>query len=150
MTEALADNIRAYLEDDEVALMPDAPDDEVRANTWTYSVAGTDLREAAAVVNALLYVAESLRLRLADSAVRGKFYAWYDWQAGQLRFSLTSLGSLPFGASLRQLSDPEPVVHAALSDQSPGVIQMRESEAAHAPADLLDDTPPLDVWIAHV
>jgi hypothetical protein len=150
VTGTLADNIRSYLEDDEIALMPDAPDDEARVNTWTYTVIGTDLREVAAVVGALLHVAESLRLRLADSTVRGKFYAWYDWQTGQLRCSLTSLGSLPFGAALRQSSDPEPVVHAALSDPSPGVIQMSESEAMHDPAALVDERPQLNVWVAHV
>jgi hypothetical protein len=150
MTGTLADDIRSYLEDDGAALMPDAPDDEVRANTWSYSVVGTDLREAEAVADALRHVAEGLRLRLADSTVRGRFYAWYDRQAGQLRCSLTSLGSLPFGASLRQLSDPEPVAHAALSDSSPGVIQVSESGAVRDPADLVDDTLPLDVWVAHV
>ena len=149
----MADQIRSYLDDDEVGLRPDDPDSEARTNTWTntwtYSVAGSDPEQTPAVVAALRDVADGLRLRLQNSTVRGKFYAWYDEQAGQLRCSLTSLESLPFRATLRQTSNPEPIVHAALSDPSPGFVEL--SGAMDTPVDFVEESgTTLGVWIAQV
>lgn len=119
MSGLLADRIRSYLEDDEVALNPSDPESEVGTNTCAYSVAGSSTSAAADVVLALRDVAENLRLRLEGSEVRGKFYAWYDEQAGQLRCSLTSRESLPFGAKVHATSDLAEVVGMALADASP-------------------------------
>lgn len=149
MQATLADHVRSYLEDEEIALRPDDPASEVRTNTWTYSVAGSDREQAPEVIAALRDVAEGLRLRLQSSATRGKFYAWYDEQAGQLRCSLTSLHSLPFGAALREVADPSEILHIALSDPHPGAIDL--SEAVEVPVDFvgaLDST--LAVWVAQV
>lgn len=145
----LADHVWSYLDDDEVELRPHDPDREARTNTWAYSVDGSDPDQTPAVVAALRDVADGLRLRLRDSTVRGKFYAWYDEQAGQLRCSLTSLESLPFDATLRPRSDPGPIVQAALSDPSPEFIDL--DGAVDAPADFLEESgTTLEVWVAQV
>lgn len=109
----------------------------------------SDPEQTTAVVAALHEVAGGLRLRLQNSAVRGRFYVWYDEQAGQLRCSLTSLEELPFGATLRPTSDPGPIVHAALMDPSPGVIELRG--ATEAPSMSVEEYgTTLDVWVVHV
>ena len=145
----LADHVRSYLEDDDVELRPDDPDSEARTNTWAYTVDGSNPEQTAAVVAALRDVADGLRLRLQNSTVRGKFYAWYDEQAGQWRCSLTSLEFLPFGATLRPTSDPEQIVHAALSDPSPGFIDLGRD--VDAPSDFVEASgTTLDVWVTQV
>ncbi len=149
MSENLADHIRSYLEDDEVVYNPSDPESETRTNTWTYSVAGSDPSANADVVLALRDVAENLRLRLQTSEVRGKFYAWYDGQAGQLRCSLTSRETLPFGATVQAVSDPAEIVGMALADPTPGMVEWSELEDV-----LEDDTdepdPMVVVWVAPV
>lgn len=147
MRTTLADDIRSYLDDEEVALNPNDPKTEVATNTWAYSVAGSDPELASEVVAALRETAEGLRVRLETSETRGKFYAWYDEQAGQLRCSLTSLESLPFGATLREVYDPREIVNAALAH---GTVDLSEA-IEEAPADYVGETgPTLAVWVAHV
>lgn len=43
------------------------------------------------------------------------FYAWVDHQAGQLRFSVTSLQELPFGTAIEVSDDPERVAQEFLA-----------------------------------
>jgi hypothetical protein len=61
---------------------------------------------------------------LANCGGSATFYAWYDGQAGQLRFSLSSSApaDLPFGGAVRLLSGVSEVVQAFARDSSPGLI----------------------------
>ena len=100
--ESLADLIRSYLEDADVALRPDDPVAEVRLNTWHFSVATVHV-DIAAVLSALIDVTTEIRRRLSGRPGPATFYAWYDEQAGQLRCSLASVppDRLPFRAPYR-------------------------------------------------
>src|SRR5512147_2274850 len=100
--ESLADLVRTYLEDADVALRPHDPTTEARRNTCSYSLTRAQV-DVAAVVNALFDVAAGIRSRLAGQPGPGTFYAWYDEQAGQLRCSLASAppDQLPFGSLYR-------------------------------------------------
>jgi hypothetical protein len=115
--------VRAYLDDPEVALRPDAPELEVRLNTWGYGPDGGPV-DVEATVQALEFVRRGLGRRLSDQPRRGTFYAWYDGQAGQLRCSLTSASPdrLPFGGTYRVTSDAAEIVALAAADPSPGLV----------------------------
>jgi hypothetical protein len=125
--ESLADMVRSYLDDDEVALMPHDSDAEFRANRWCYGIPAEPVDVADAVA-ALHFVADGLRHRLAGHAGPGTFYAWYDEQAGQLRCSLTSSppDRLPFRASYYITADAADVVRLSAADPHPGTVPWEE------------------------
>lgn len=131
---SLADLVRSYLEDSDVALRPDEPLAEVRLNTWCCSVAGARV-DVAAVLTALDDVTAELRRRLAGAPGPASFYAWYDEQAGQLRCSLASLPPerLPFRAPYRAGAGAdvaEEVLRRAAGDPHPGVVPLHELQPA--------------------
>ncbi len=132
--ESLADMVRSFLEDDEVALLPQHRAAEPRRNTWSYSVAPGPI-DVAGVVAALNDVAAELRRRFASHAGVATFYAWYDGQAGQLRCSLGSVGpeSLPFGAPYVAVEDAADVVRLAATDPSRGEVSWSDL------ADIVDE-----------
>jgi hypothetical protein len=117
----LAALVRSYLDDDEVALLPDEPDRESRLNTWCYSIPDGPV-DVAGVVDALHIVHVELKKRWSERPASGTFYAWYDEQAGQLRCSLTSAAPdrLPFRGRYRSTFDAAEVVALAAADPSPG------------------------------
>ncbi len=119
----MADMVRSFLEDDEVALIPQDRAAETRRNTWSYSVAPGPV-DVAGVVAALNDVAAELRRRFASHVGIATFYAWYDGQAGLLRCSLGSVGpeSLPFGAPYVTVEDAADVARLAATDPSPGEV----------------------------
>ncbi|GHJ47032.1 hypothetical protein Cs7R123_43740 [Catellatospora sp. TT07R-123] len=120
--QTLAEMVRSYLDDPEVALRPDELEREIRLNTWRYGVCGPV--DVEATVMALDVVQRELRRRLADQPNPGTFYAWYDEQAGQLRCSLTSAspGRLPFSGTYRVTGDAAEVVALAAADLDPGHV----------------------------
>ena len=138
MPDGLDEHIRSYLVDDDIALSPDDPAGEVRRNTWTYSVGDRSLTTHDGLVAALHDVAQGLRSRYAASEQRGRFYAWYDAQAGQLRCSLTSQPRLPFGGNVRTTSDAGEVVALLLEDPTPGFISFDDMRDADAGASATD------------
>ncbi|MFI7597587.1 hypothetical protein [Actinoplanes sp. NPDC049681] len=152
-SESLAGMIRSYLDDDEVALLPNDIDAEVRRNTWRYSVAADSIVVADAVA-ALQHVATELRQRFADHAGTATFYAWYDEQAGQVRCSLRSRApeDLPFGAAYRTTEDAADVVRLAATDSHPGHIPWSDlSDTTDPPDDsAAQAVEPFPVWCAVV
>ena len=63
------------------------------------------------------------------------FYAWYDEQAGSLRFSLvpgTASDSLPFGARLELLDDASQICHAFVTGTDVIPWSALDVEAPHA------------------
>nr|MDT0656402.1 hypothetical protein [Micromonospora sp. DSM 115978] len=151
--ESLAAMVLSYLDDDEVALLPDDPVTEVRLNTWSYSV-GAGTVNVPAVVAALDVVAAALRQRLATRS-SGTFYAWYDEQAGALRCSLSSFPPvrLPFRAPYLVTSDAVAVVHLAAADAEPGVVPCSDlvdvtDDAVGASMPQEQPPPPFPVWCA--
>jgi hypothetical protein len=144
--------VRSYLDDDEVALLPDEPSHEPRLNTWCYGVPGGSI-DVAAVVAALQLVHRELRKRWAGQDVSGTFYAWYDQQAGQLCCSLTSAPPhrLPFGEPYRSTFDAAEVVALVAADPNPGHVLWEELATVEAPAASSGDQeppPPFPVWLA--
>lgn len=111
--------------DDEPVLSPSDPGAEVRFNTRWVSRSDAEAPPADAVERRLVEVAETWLGKCSDAAT---FYAWYDEQAGQLRFSLSSARpeDLPFGATVRLLTDPSSIVATFLADPHPGVIFLEE------------------------
>jgi hypothetical protein len=152
-SESLADMVRSFLDDDEVALLPQDLDTEHRRNTWSYSVAPAAV-DVVDVVAAFNYVAAALRQRFASHVGVATFYAWYDEQAGQLRCSLSSLdpGSLPFDAAYATTDDAADVARLAAKDPHPGevfwsdLVDVTEAPENH-PGQPLD---PFPVWSAVV
>jgi hypothetical protein len=152
MTERLEQRIRSFLLDDEVALSPDDPAGEVRRNTWTHGVGGGSLSTRDELLAALQDVALGLRARFAATEQRGRFYAWYDDQAGLLRCSLTSQPTLPFAGSIRTTSHPGDVVDRLQEDPTPGFIGFNglgDVDAGASDADV-EGAPELIVWVAAV
>ncbi|WP_406042343.1 hypothetical protein OG799_01625 [Micromonospora sp. NBC_00898] len=147
----LAALVRSYLDDGEVALLPDEPDREPRLNTWCYGVPEGQM-DVTAVVAALHLVRLELQKRWSGQDASGTFYAWYDEQAGQLRCSLTSASPdrLPFGAPYRSTSDAAEVVALAAADPSPGLVPWEELETESAAASSGDQElpSPFPVWVA--
>jgi hypothetical protein len=130
-SESLADLVRAYLEDGEVALRPDDSVAEARANTCCFAVAGVQL-DVAAVLAALIDVAAEIRRRLTGQSGPATFYAWYDDQAGQLRCSLASAppDQLPFRGPYRAGAGAEvaeEVLRLAVQDPHQGVVPFDEA-----------------------
>jgi hypothetical protein len=154
--ESLADMVRSYLDDDEVALMPHDRDAEARANTWCYGIPAEPV-DVAEVVMALDFVRDELRRRLDGHAGRGIFYAWYDEQAGQLRCALTSAppDRLPFRARYYLTTDAADVVGLAAADPHPGVVVWEELAAVEDSSEITTSRieqpgDPFPVWAAVV
>ncbi|MGN9807102.1 hypothetical protein [Micromonospora sp. L32] len=150
----LAALVRSYLDDDEVALLPDEPDREHRLNTWRYGVPEGPI-DVTAVVAALHLVHLELQKRWSGQDASGTFYAWYDEQAGQLRCSLASASPdrLPFGAPYRSTFDAAEIVALAAADPSPGLVAWKELETVEsvAASSVDQDRPsPFPVWVAPV
>ncbi|NIJ03460.1 hypothetical protein FHR86_003819 [Paenarthrobacter ilicis] len=148
MIETLAAQVESYLDDPDLVLLPDHPEKEVRANTWSYSAATSPRSSAADLAAALDEVVNGLRDRFGTAPNRGTFYAWYDEQAGQLRCSLTSQSQLPFGGRIRKTTNSALVIDRMLSDQSPGFIsfgRLREVPFSSASAAEAEDDE-LIVW----
>ena len=103
-------------------LLPADPNAEARLNTRSVSRATDEPVDAGAISSLLAEIADTWLCRCQAPAT---FYAWYDAQAGQLRFSVTSSEptDLPFGADVRLLPDSTEVVGAFADDPSPGVIK---------------------------
>ncbi len=79
--------------------------EESQDNTWAVSLT---TKQAASTspdqVATFLEQARAAYAETATSAQRGtplRFYAWFDEMAGQLRFSVSSVDPLPFGAPIR-------------------------------------------------
>ena len=85
MVNGLPGLVRSYLDDDEVALIPQDPRGEWWANTWSYSSVGPV--DVPAVVTALGDVVQELRSRLAALDPHPGVVPWED---------------------LHDVSDPEP------------------------------------------
>jgi hypothetical protein len=145
--------VRSYLDDQEIALLPQDSNAEHRRNMWSYSVALTPV-DVADVVAALNHVAAALRQRFASHVGIATFYAWYDQQAGQLRCSLASLGpeSLPFGGAYFGTEDAAGVVRLAATDTHAGHIPWSDladvTEESEDPAESPFD--PFPVWWSDV
>jgi hypothetical protein len=73
--ESLADMVRSFLDDGEVALLPEDRDVEHHRHTWSYSVAPSSV-DVADVVSALNHVAAELRDRFTSHVGVATFYAW--------------------------------------------------------------------------
>lgn len=156
--ESLADLVRSYLDDADVALRPDDPVGEARLNTCCYSLATAHV-DVAAVLTALIDVTTELRRRLSGWPGTATFYAWYDEQAGQLRCSLASEAPdrLPFGAPYRAGAGAEvaeEVLRRAGRDPHPGIVPLDELTPAtfDDDADLGSEaaTAPFPVWAVSV
>ena len=149
--ESLADMVRSFLDDGEVALVPEDRDAEHRRNTWSYSVEPNSI-DVADVVAALHHVTQGLRDRFASHVGVATFYAWYDEQTGQLRCSVRSVApeSLPFGAAYRTVADAAEVVRLAAADSHPGTVRWSDLvEGADEPESHLDkQLDPFPVWAA--
>ncbi|MGH1563189.1 hypothetical protein [Mumia sp. DW29H23] len=150
MAGILATWIREYLDDNEVSLLPSAPEVEVRRNTWSYGVGLEQPSSRQELVDSIAFVVTGLSTRWAGSDVHAQFYAWYDPQAGQLRCSVTSQGNLPFSGRIRITEDLDEVIAEVLEDASPGVISWGD-EAALVHEDDIDHEPqPVPVWATAV
>ena len=126
-------------------LDPGDPLAEVGANTYGVTLSEQERSDAGQVVDSLQALAQSW---LRSAPGRATFYAWYDGQAGQLRFSATSLRphELPFGSPVRLLSSPNEVVHAAVHDPMPGFIPWTDLEEVDGRAEEVTESPRLPVW----
>lgn len=130
---------------DEPVLSPSDPNVEARLNTRSVSRAPDESVDEGAIRSLLAEVADTWLRRCQTPAT---FYAWYDTQAGQLRFSVSSSepADLPFGSDVRLLPDPSDVVRALTDDPSPGTIKWDylsdgpEKDVGH------DERPVLPVW----
>lgn len=150
--DSLASIVRSYLDDDEVRLMPEDPDRELGANTWSYSLSGHPI-DIEAVVTALDFVHRELGQRFADQLRTATFYAWYDAGAGQLRCSLASVppNRLPFSGGYRLVTNAAEVVALAATDSRPGLLPWAAlSEVGNPMTDGIGDGPrqPFPVWAA--
>lgn len=121
----LAIMIRSYLDDPEVALMPQDPVGEVRANTWTYEVLADDAADPAGLVAAIDDVASGLRSRWVGSPVPARFHAWYDAEEQALRCSVTTCERLPYPTSASTSVELAAVVGAALADAAGAATRAR-------------------------
>ena len=85
---------------------------------------------------------------LARCAAPATFYAWYDDQAGQLRYSLVSAAphDLPFGALVRLLTEPHEVVDAFLSDSTPGLVFLEDSSDKANARSFEEPVAEIPVW----
>lgn len=110
---------------DGVVVRPDDTTAEARSNLWSFGLSA----EQRAVVTASDVVAFIDAVSAARGrwlAVRGlgpmRFYCWHDTQAGQLRFSLVSGGSIRhlFGAPIEPVSIPRAVAQDFLSGGESG------------------------------
>ncbi|MEV0454060.1 hypothetical protein [Catellatospora methionotrophica] len=149
---SLAEMVRSYLDDPEVALRPADPTREARLNTWGYGLDGRPV-DVEATVAALDAVRRGLADRLADQPHPGTFYAWYDDQTGQLRCSLSSAApdGLPFGEPYRVTGDAAEIVAAAAADPQPGWVAFDElTEVTGPTGDGEVPHPPFPVWAVAV
>ena len=111
----------------------------------TERVSGEDLVQ-------FLREAASLRLQTAlkRSMTPATFYAWHDVQAGQLRFSTIceTEESLPFGAPIRVVRDPEIVVREFLESEYRDGIPLSELRPDDGSPELpyYTSESPLLVW----
>jgi hypothetical protein len=124
---------------------------EARENTWSVRRADEDPSSVASVDAALRSLAEAWADRLQKHRAHGDatFYVWYDAQAGELRVSLSSqrASALPFGATVRLLSDPRPILDEFLNDSSPGAIPWTDLMPAQpSDVDEMADLGTLAVW----
>jgi hypothetical protein len=156
--ESLADLVRSYLDDADVALRPDDPVAEARLNTWCFSVATANI-DVAEGLTALIDVTTEIRRRLSGRPGPATFYAWYDEQTGQLRCSLASAppDRLPFRAPYLAgtgVDVAEDVLRRAGRDPHRGVVPWDEvtpasfDEDADPKAEV--PTAPFPVWAVPV
>jgi hypothetical protein len=130
VSETFVALLRSYL-DEPLHLGPDNPGPDESGNTVWFSVPSTPIDQQA-VETALIDVGRQLRARFRDARPPATFYAWYDQQAGQLRFALGSVSSdaLPFGGRHHVVHEPGPVVALLVADEHPGVVLWDELSPA--------------------
>lgn len=145
----LATWIREYLDDEEVSLRPGDLEAEARLNTWRFGVSADVASSHEALVDAMTSVVAGLRARWVGSAVSGRFYAWYDAQAGNLCCSLTSQEALPFRGRIRVTDDLDEVIAAVLADPLPGFVPCADVVDVADEDETVHD-PEVPVWVAAV
>ena len=133
--------------------LSDKRGDGANQNLWCVLLPSTDTVSAPEIVE---FLREAMTIRgqlVALQSVRPvSFYAWYDEMAGQLRFSTAccTRNTLPFGAALALLDDPNEIAEAFAQSQYRDGIP--SSELRERPFDAADDQLPglgacdLKVW----
>ena len=133
---------------------------EAQDNTWSVSLSAEQVTSTSPDEVAMFL--DQVKAAYASVAtddqrvVPLRFYAWFDEMAGQLRFSISSLDPLPFGAVIRFVSNAHEIASQFLtSDYLSGIpwSELQEVDCDDKPDSETDADvapAPLDVYVTNL